>query len=480
MKLQELFASLDLSFAKETEICDLCADSRMAKEGVLFFCLCGTNCDGHHFAIDAYRRGARAFVSEKELSLPDDCVVVLVSDSRKAYARACAKWFGTSRLRPYRLIGVTGTKGKTTVCAYLSSILKWAGKSCAVIGTNGIDYRGTCTPTDNTTPDPYTLHRALAVFAKEKVEYVLLEVSSQAYLQHRVFGLHFDLAIFTNLTCDHIGVGEHRDFEDYKSCKKKLFSHCDHAILNYDDAYFYDFASACRCPYTTFGMEKEAQFTAKNCNRVQTEHSLGAQFCFCEEGRKVCDITLWQGGEHNISNALCAMTAARRCGIDPSYFESALQCNIDGRYAYYPLQNGAGVVIDYAHNPAALRCLLQSLRLFCNGRLFCLFGSVGGRTEIRRQEMGQVADTLSDFSFLTADNPDFEDASAICLAIAKGFSSQNYQIITDRAQAIRYALSCLEKGDLLALCGKGQERTQRICGRNLPFCEADFLLPYLK
>ncbi len=480
MKLQELFPAIELAQQGETEICDLCDDSRFAKEGVLFFCLCGASCDGHTFALDAYARGARAFVAQRPLSLPNDCVTVLVSDSRKAYARACAKWFGTSRVRPYRFIGVTGTKGKTTVCAYLASILRTAGKSCAVIGTNGIEYNGICTPTSNTTPDPYTLHRALSHLAKQGTEYILLEVSSQAYLQHRVFGLHFDLAIFTNLSCDHIGAGEHRDFDDYKSCKLALFSHCDHAILNYDDDYFLDFARACHCPYTTFGIHRNAQFTATNCENVKSTDSLGTQFCFCEGEKEICRITLSQAGEHNIGNALCAMAAARRFGFDPSLFSRALNLSIAGRYDYYPLQNGAVAVIDYAHNGTALRCVLQSLRPFCSGRLYCLFGSVGGRTEIRRHALGLAADTYADFSFLTADNPDFEEVEAICLDIASGFSSQNYKIIPDRAQAIRYALSLLKEGDLLVLCGKGQERTQRVRGRDLPFCEAELLLPFLK
>ncbi len=418
--------------------------------------------------------------------MPKDAQIFLVPSTRACYAIGCALLFqshlGEGEARPFFLIGITGTKGKTTVATYLYHILSQAKKRCAMIGTNGIFLDGEHRPTSNTTPDPYTLHETFSACAKAKVEYVILEVSSQAILQHRILGLHFDIAIFTNLSCDHVGGCEHRDFEDYKGCKKALFSHCDLAILNADDPYSAEFAASCTAPILTYAQTKEADFFADDITPFQNERALGVSFrCFMRDGQ-ARTLSLSIPGEHNVANALGAIAAAHAIGVaDSQVLARALLSPIAGRYRYTRLPNGAAVVIDYAHNPAALHACLSALRPFCNRRLICLFGSVGSRTLGRRKEMGKVASCLADECILTADDPDFESVCDICTQIAKGFPpSYPYCVIEDRENAVRYALSSLRAGDLLLLAGKGAEQRQKIAGLAVPYSDEEVLFSYCK
>ncbi len=471
---------------QDAECSDLCADSRKAKAHCAFFCLSGAKEDGHRFAKDAYDRGARIFFCQTPLSLPADAQVFSVENTRLAYAEGCACFFRTrlkkEDARPFFLVGITGTKGKTTLATYLFHILSCAGKRCALIGTNGIVLEKICLPTANTTPDPYTLHRTFSACEKARIEVVILEVSSQAILQGRTYGLHFDIAVFTNLSPDHLGGCEHRDFEEYKACKKSLFSHCDLAILNQDADDFSEFFTACACPCLTYAQEKEADFCAKDPVPLQTDRYLGISFSLLEKGNFVGTLSLSLPGRHNISNALGAIAAASALGVKGTKaLRCALLLPVVGRYDYTALPNGAMVIIDYAHNAAALEAALCALRPFCIGRLICLFGSVGNRTFGRRFSMGAAASRFADACILTADDPDFESVFDICSQIAKAFPpSYPYCIIENREEAIRFALSQLQKGDLLLLAGKGNEVSQKICGKKIPFCDANVLQSYLK
>lgn len=462
----------------EQTIRSLCIDSRTAQAGDCFFCLCGAHCDGHHFARDAYARGVRVFVCERPLPLPDDALCLQVENAHRAYALACGVYFGTAY--PFTLIGITGTKGKTTVANYLYRILEQSGKRVGLIFTGGIRFGDQITPTPNTTPEAFTLHRALADFAKRGAQYVILEVSSQAYLRHRVDALTFDLGIFTNLSYDHTGRGEHESFSDYLRCKQLLFQNSHRAVLNRDDPHFADFARACACPFVTYSTLCEADYRAQSICPLLGQDFFGVRFLF-HTNAQTLRFQLRLPGVHNVQNALAALAAAQELGIGSDVFFSALSTDVGGRCERIRLSCGADAVIDYAHNEASLAAALRALSPFVRGRLFCLFGSVGGRTQGRRIGMGRVAATLCDYAILTADNPDFEDPVAICAEIASAFPpSFPYAILCDRAEAIRFALDKLRKGDLLLLCGKGTERSQRILGREIPFCEREIIQAWEK
>ncbi len=473
MRLHALLHTLSLPTdgVTDTQIRALCIDSRLAQKGDAFFCLCGTSTDGHDYALDAYRRGIRLFFVQKALDLPFDATVFSLPDTRMAFGFASHAFFG--HRRPRYLIGITGTKGKTTVASFLYAILARAHKSCAMIGTGGIRFGKQHLPTKNTTPDAFTLAKVLASLADAGAEYAILEVSSQAYLQHRVAGLDFDLAIFSNLAFDHVGSAEHADFENYKACKMALFSHAKAAILNKDDAFFDEFASVCRGKTVTYSLSSTADWMGYGICPYRTQDSLGVRFFASVNRQELGQFTLSLCGAHNVANALAAMAAAHHFGISSTFFADALLQKVAGRYAYTPLQNGAGVVIDYAHNPSSLQSALVALRPFCRGKLYCLFGAVGGRSQCRRREMGKVASQYADVAILTADNPDFEDVGDICRqmedGMARGFA---HVILPDRSEAVSFALSRLKSGDLLLLAGKGEECAQRIAGVDLAYSDA--------
>ncbi len=479
MKLSELCRSFVYRADKPCEdltVGALCSDSRGAQAGDCFFCLRGARYDGHRFAADAYARGVRIFFCEQALSLPDDAICLLVDNCHRAYALACGAFFGAPY--PFVLIGVTGTKGKTTVATYLYHILRESGKRVGMIGTSGICFGQTHIPSANTTPEAYTLHKALSDFAAQGAQYVILEVSSQAYLCHRVDGLVFDVGIFTNLSCDHTGKGEHADFADYRRCKQRLFQNSLRAVLNQDDAHFADFAAACTGEYQTYSLCAEADCRAESIVPFCGADFFGAQF-LCHSLQGTLRVRLSLPGEHNVANALAAICAAQSLGMEAEAICRALLRPVTGRYERIRLSCGADAVIDYAHNEASLAAALRALSPFVSGKLYCLFGAVGGRTQGRRAGMGRVAAALCDYCILTSDNPDLESPVQICAEIAAVFPpSFPYTVLCDRTEAIRFALGRLQAGDLLLLCGKGHERTQRIGGKDLPFCEREILLAW--
>ncbi len=474
MTFSSLCAAMDApKCVDQTPILHLCADSRQARLGACFFCIVGAKADGHSFAQEVYQKGVRHFVCERPLALPQDAKQVLVPNCRRALALACAAFFGAPY--PFTLIGITGTKGKTTVATYLYQILQKNGIKVGMIGTTGIYGEGTFLSNPNTTPEPLLLHRTLSSFAALGVQYVILEVSSQAYLQHRLDGLHFDYAIFTNLSHDHIGVEEHPDFDDYKQYKLQLFSHCSCAILNYDDPHYADFAAASPTRQFCYSLKQHVDCYLERVIGEGDTSFFGVQF-WCRAFEESFAVTLSLPGKHNIANALSAICVARLISVPIEAIQNALYTKVPGRFEQIPLSCGAVAVIDYAHNEASLSAALRTLRPFVKGRLFCLFGSVGGRTQERRAQMGRVASSLCDFCIVTADNPDYESPTQICAQIADAFSpSFPHKIICDRTDAIRFALEQLRPGDLLLLCGKGHEGYQKILGQSIPFCEKDIL-----
>ena len=477
--LKNLLLSIGISDSEisnpEMLISDIVYDSRKAKAGVVFVCIVGAVADGHKYARSAYDKGARVFVCEKPLDLPSDALIFRVENTRRALALLSACIFDHPE-KKLRVIGVTGTKGKSTICEMIRHILCKNGIPAASIGTVGVRIGDTVTPTGNTTPESYELFRIFAEMVEKGICYAVIEVSSQGIKLDRVFGISFFVAIMTNLSEDHIGGAEHPDFDDYKACKKALFGRCEHAIFNADDPYFNEFWESAQCPKQTYSIKGEADFSAKSILSTATEKGFGSSFILKHSGEKT-DAFVPFPGEFSVSNALAAVAAAMLADVSALNAADALSdVRVAGRFEIVPTAHRATFVIDYAHNGESLTAALNALRKYHPKRLICLFGSVGGRTEIRRRELGIAASAYADFSILTSDNPDREPPLDIIADIEKYMQNAPYAVIPDRKEAIEYAIAHAEEGDIVLLAGKGHETYQLIGGKKEPFCERDILI----
>ena len=471
-------AGTDLSH----EINAICHDSRKAREDSLFVCIKGAIDDGHLYARSAYERGCRLFVAERPLpEVPEDATVMLCPDSRMALASLSARFFDNPA-DELCIIGITGTKGKTSTALMIYNILNECDLCCGYIGSNGIDYRSVHGETPNTTPESYTLHMFMREMVNVGVKYLVMEVSSQALFLHRVHGIPFDICLFTNLSEDHIGTYEHPDFEHYKNCKKSLF--CDYGaktlIYNADDDYGTEMMSVAPADarIISYATETSSDYRATKASLYRKPDSLGVNFSYLSEGQPY-EVTLNFPGKFSVYNALAAIAVCRECGLSPEEIAEKLRnVHIKGRFEMVRALPYATFIIDYAHNRVSLTSALETLRLYNPSRLICLFGSVGGRTQGRRVELGSVAASLADFCILTSDNPDREDPEAILDDIASQFRFGGcpYVRISDRAEAIRYAASIAQEGDIFLFAGKGHEDYQLIFGEKRPFSERDILL----
>ena len=450
-------------------------DSRKAGEGSLFVCLRGAATDGHRFAQAAYDNGCRDFAVEYLLSLPEDARQYRFDDTRAALADISAEFYGYPSERLH-LIGVTGTKGKTSTAFYLRAILNQAGRRCGMIGTLGVFYgEGEAKEaTVNSTPESCELHRIFADMVNDGCEYCVMEVSSQAYKCGRVRGLHFDCGIFTNLSPDHIGPAEHESYEDYRACKAELFAHSRLSILNADDEACDFMRRAAAGTVVDYSQKAAAYYRSRNLKPWRDETGMGSAFA-CIGGH----FRLPSPGEYSVYNALAATAAAREIGVTwrdiAKAFESAV---VPGRFEIVPAKEGVMAVIDYAHNELSLRSILTALRPYTEGRLIVVFGSVGGKAEIRREGLGRAAAELADYAVITSDNPDFESPEAIMADIEKGIGDAPHTCIADREKAIAFALELAKSGDTLLFAGKGHEDYQIVKGQHIPFCEKELIAKY--
>ncbi len=483
MKLCKLVAGLDYTCPRalpDTDITYICHDSRKAGPDSLFICICGYVSDGHNYATSAYNNGARVFVAQRQLSLPDDALVLTVQDTRIALAMLAATIYDRPADKLH-VIGITGTKGKTTTALMIHGVLEKLAIPSAYIGTNGIDFCGRHYATANSTPESLDLHEYMAQMVECGVKYVVMEVSSQSLKLHRVHGIKFDTCIFTNLYPDHIGGVEHADMEEYKSCKRMLFSFdgIRDILINADDPEAAYMTADARAPITSFGMRKGCgwrgeKVRAEICYRVP-----GTAFeCHTPDGQAL-PVSIPFPGDYSVYNALCALAVCDKLGIPLADSTAALSVvRVKGRFepVFLPSRPDSTFIIDYAHNGASLRSVLEALRAYKPKRLICLFGSVGDRTQMRRGELGAVASELADLSILTSDNPGNESPDKIIAEIAAAFDHDRYVCIPDRAEAIAYAVKIARPGDAIVLAGKGHETYQYVRGKYLPFSEREILI----
>ena len=472
------------------EIRTLCCDSRQAGADSLFVCLRGPERDGHDYAREAYARGCRAFVCEyPPPGLPADARLAFVPDSVRALAALSSHWYGYPE-RELTLIGITGTKGKTTTAMMLYHLLKTEGVPCGYIGSGGVLYGRVEERIENTTPAAPALRRTFAAMRRAGITVAVVEVSSQAISHGRIYGLTFPICLFTNLAEDHIGEGEHPDFCHYREAKAKLFSDygCRSVILNADDesaTYMLAEASATRVREISC-RQTVADLYATRVRPQRLAGALATSFFLHSEEEGAFPLSIPLPGECNVSNALLALCAAQeyfalRGERIPTLRALAAHmggANIPGRFALLttPMQE-VDFLIDYAHNGYSLAAAITALRAYEPKRLVCLFGSVGGRTYSRRAELARAA-CGADFCIVTADNPGEEPPEEtmceICAVLEE--RGREYIAIPDRAEAIRYAVRHARAGDMVLLAGKGHEDYQLVGARRLPFSEREILL----
>ncbi len=484
MLLSKILADLQYSTVGEkntdnTEVSDIIYDSRKARAGTMFVCLVGAVSDGHNFASSAYRNGCRIFMVERPIDLPEDAIQVMVEDTRGGLAYASAALFEYPA-RSLMVIGITGTKGKTTTASLIADILNKGGINTAYIGTTGITFCGEYRPTKNTTPESYELHKAFAEMVKSGVSCVVMEVSSQAMYMKRVAGIHFHIGVFTNLSHDHIGGVEHPNFEHYMSCKAKLFTQCRYGIFNSDDPHYTEMLKTARSINSTFGTGEDIahDVSARELKITKNGNVFGIEF-ICRTLLGEHKYELHMPGEFNVYNALAAISVAERMRIpDEIIADALLSATVKGRFEIVDALPGAVTIIDYAHNALSMNSALETIRKYEPKRLVVLFGSVGGRTQMRRRELGEIAARLADFCIITSDNPDAENPEDIIADIEKAVAETTcpYVTITDRTEAVKYAVDNARDGDCILFAGKGHEEYQLINGENIPYSEKEAIL----
>ena len=474
MRLDKLLERLDYEVVQgtdQTEITTLINDSRKAEKGSVFVCISGAVSDGHSYAADVAAKGAAALVVEHNVDVPEDVTVILVKDTRYALALMSAAYFGYPAEK-MKIIGITGTKGKTTTTYMIKSILDGVGHKVGLIGTIEAIIGEKHIPAANTTPESYTIHKYFAEMAEAGCDCVVMEVSSQGLMLHRTAGIPFEIGIFTNLGKDHIGPNEHKDFEDYKRCKGLLFQQCRLGIANVDDKYFEDVFRNATCRVETFGFSENADLRAENVKLVSRPGYLGVAYHVT--GLMDFDVEIDIPGKFSVYNSLTAIAVCRHFQVPAEKIKEVLkQAKVKGRIEMIKVSDEFTLMIDYAHNAMSLESLLTTLKEYNPKRLVCLFGCGGNRSRDRRYEMGEVSGRLADLTIITSDNPRFEEPQDIIddIKIGIGRTDGKYVEICDRKEAIKYAIANGQPGDVIVLAGKGHEDYQEIRGVKHPMDE---------
>ena len=465
MLLSQLIEDLDCTCSAGTdlEITDVVYDSRKVTKGSLFICLHGSSVDSHLFASVAAAAGAAAVVAQEPVEAGRACVV-MVRDTREAMALISAAWFGHPA-REMTVVGITGTKGKTTTSFMVRAILEAAGIKTGVIGTIGAVIGDRVFPTENTTPESFEIQSYLRRMADAGCRAAVMEASSIGLRDHRVSGIEFDYGVFTNFSPDHIGGNEHKDVAEYMACKRLLFTRCKTGIVNLDDPNWKGIVEGHTCALETYGFSPKAELTAKDEELVSRPGFLGVRFTL--GGRLSLELEVGIPGRFSVYNALAAVAVCLHFPVTEQNIRDGLEnVKVLGRVEPVPVPGNYTLLIDYAHNALAMRNILETLREYRPNRLVCLFGAGGNRDRARRFEMGEVSGRLADLSVLTADNSRFEDVMDIIADIRTGIDKTGgrYVVIPDRRQAIKYCIEHAQDGDIVVLAGKGHEDYQEIRG----------------
>ena len=483
MKLTELLDRLTyeiLQGPEDPEITAVINDSRAVSEGCLFFCIRGAVSDGHAFALQAAEGGAAAIVVEEPVTVPDTVTVIRVANTRMAMALISAAWYRYPADR-LKVIGITGTKGKTTTTYMVKSILENAGYKVGLIGTIEAIIGDEVIPAANTTPESLTIQNYFRRMVDAGCQICVMEVSSQGLMLHRTAGFLFEIGIFTNLSPDHIGPAEHASFEEYLECKSRLFRQCKVGILNGDDPWVNRILEGHTCTVETYGFGENVNIRAENEHLFTRKGTLGVAY---HAGNLMdLDVEIDVPGKFSIYNSLAAIAVCRHFKVSDEDILKALEgAKVKGRIEMIPVSDEFTLMIDYAHNAMALESLLSTLREYHPARLVCLFGCGGNRARSRRFEMGEVSGRMADLTIITSDNPRFEEPEAIIDDIVTGMEKTDgaYVRIPDRKEAIAYAIHHGQPGDIIVLAGKGHEDYQEIKGKKYPMDERELIREILE
>ena len=475
MKLSELIENNAVMAIGDTEISSVTDDTRKVTKGSLFVCIKGGSFDGHTAAAEMLEKGAAAVVCERDLGLGDK--QILTDNSRKLYGQICSAWFGHPERR-MKMIGVTGTNGKTTITNVIKHILMKNGHKTGLVGTIQNEIGDEVLHTDNTTPMAYDFMELLAKMADAGCEYVVMEVSSFGLCQYRIGSSYFDVAVFTNLTQDHLDY--HKDMEDYYQAKRMLFDICDCAVINIDDDYGKRLTGEVSCKKYGFSVKENADIYADGIKIKST----GSSFWLCRDGKSHL-IKTRMPGLFNVSNITAAIAVCLEEGLSIESIIPAIEeyNGVKGRCEVIPTGRDFTVICDYAHTPDALENILRSVKEYTENDLICLFGCGGNRDAAKRPKMAKAAAKYADKLIVTSDNPRNEEPEAIIKDILAGLEgmSVNYDVVTDRREAIYHALKIAEKGDIIVLAGKGHEDYQILAGmEHIHFDEREIVADGLK
>ncbi|MBQ9607965.1 MAG: UDP-N-acetylmuramoyl-L-alanyl-D-glutamate--2,6-diaminopimelate ligase [Lachnospiraceae bacterium] len=485
MKLSELINGMEYELIKgniDADINNIQNDSRKVGENDLFFCISGAVSDGHKYAEDVSGKGAAVLIVEKDIDLTNlnDTTVIKVDSTRYAMGYISSKFYGEPS-KKLNVIGITGTKGKTTTTYMIKNMLELAGHKTGLIGTIEIFDGEKTIPAENTTPESIILHKTLKDMVDNGLDTVVMEVSSQGLMLDRVAGVDFDYGIFTNLSKDHIGPNEHKTFEEYMMWKAKLFTLCKVGIFNIDDEYSSYMMDNAVCKILTYGLDKDADYRANGLRLYNKDGVLGIEYEV--SGRISGDIMVDLPGEFSVHNSLAAIAVADSLDVPFANISDILsEVKVRGRVEMIPISDSFTIMIDYAHNAMALESLLLALKAYKPKRLVTLFGCGGNRSKDRRFDMGEVAGKLSDYTIITSDNPRDEEPLAIIADIITGMKKTDgiYTEIPDRKEAIRYAIMNAKEGDVIVLAGKGHEDYQEIKGVKHHMDERDLIREILE
>ena len=477
MLLKNLLKNIEYSCKHNIDnldISDIVFDSRKANKNTVFICLKGSKVDGHKFYQSAIKNGAVAIVAQDQLPKVN-VPIVYVKNTREALAYMSCEFFDNPA-KKLKTIGITGTKGKTTTSCMVRAMLKEVGIKAGVIGTLGVSFDDEIIKTDNTTPESYDIQKYLNLIVRKNCKVAIMEVSSIGLKANRVDGITFDYGIFTNFSSDHIGGDEHKDLDEYLSCKSMLFKKCKIGILNMDDEHYSNILKGHTCKVRSYGFSTSADLYVENFDLVSDRGFLGTNFKVT--GFFEANVSLNIPGKFNIYNALSAISVCNYFKISEDTVNKAFKnLDVKGRIECVNVPGNYTLLIDYAHNAISMENVLNTLREYTPKRLVVLFGAGGNRPKIRRYEMGEVAGRLADLSIITEDNSRHENVLDIISDIEVGLkkSSGNYIVIPDRREAIKYCILAAHAGDVIVLAGKGHETYQEINGVKYDFDERDVI-----
>ncbi|WP_195970351.1 UDP-N-acetylmuramoyl-L-alanyl-D-glutamate--2,6-diaminopimelate ligase [Clostridium thermobutyricum] len=481
MELKKLLEGLHYEIIKgknDGEVKNVNYDSRKVLQGDLFVCIKGFTSDGHKFASKAIENGAKYIVCEEIVECNDDITLIKVEDSRKALAVIGSNFYENPKDK-LKIIGVTGTNGKTTTAFMIKSILENAGKKVGLIGTIANYIGDEKLDTERTTPESLELHELFSKMVKENVEFCVMEISSHSLELDRVYGIRFQSGLFTNLTRDHLDF--HKTFENYYKAKFKLFPRSEQSIINIDTDWgkrvVEDLEALDIKNYKTYSL-KEGNIIAKDI----VEHGMDTKFTVDLDGEKE-EMLLPIPGNYNIYNALGAILACKNSGLKLREIKEGLKdVSVPGRCerVMKNMNLPYEILIDYAHTPDGLLNILETCREFTKGRLISVFGCGGDRDKLKRPEMGDIGTRLSDIAIITSDNPRTEDEESIIEDIIKGVKEGEYIKITNRREAIKKALEIAKKDDVILIAGKGHETYQILKTGKIHFDEREVIEEILK